>query len=176
MAFLYLFHRGVILCHLVVFFFLPSYIFCGLISVIVVYQPFISGMKPERHHNTNHPKPCLMWCLSYFVRLPCFQIIRQSLRLAGATEGPCCTSHEAAQGFVQSGLQNLRGWRQHRLCAICSAICLSYFLPAYSLKKPKAAACRMHRNGNRAAVEEFEDKSNHACNFQKFICGDTQGI
>lgn len=57
--------------------------------------------------------------------------------LGGATEGLCCSSEVIAQGFVQSGLKNLRGWRQHRLCTICSAICLSYFPAPCLWKNPK---------------------------------------
>lgn len=86
----------------------------------------LRDIMTQTTQNTSAPDRALDTLLS-ITSLPCFQIIIQSLRLEGATEGLCCSSDEVAQGFVQSGLKNLQGWRQHRLCAICSAICLSYF-------------------------------------------------
>lgn len=53
---------------------------------------------------------------------------------------------------------------------------LVLFSSTVPLEKPKAAACRMHRNGNRAAVEEFKGRSNHTYNSQKFIYGNMQGF
>lgn len=106
------------------------------------------NMPAERHPYTNHPKrlcssqPCLMGWSSRFIRAPfspspLSPVFRQSYNHWG-WKGP-----QKASGAVQMRLlkvqvsKNLQGWRQHRLCAICSAVCLSYFQAPCLWKNPK---------------------------------------